>query len=179
MAAKRYGHSILFLSLGLTMLLTAKPADARNQKPDPCLDTATTQTALNECARKNRDRAQVRMERLLKRLRAEGTPAQKAWEAYRDAQLHDFYPEESRNQQGSVFPLCLANMETKLIEGRIRDLQVLTIKPQGDACIGFVSERRIQRGSKILSASWQYSDQDKHTLLCSGSKPGQVPAAKP
>jgi Lysozyme inhibitor LprI len=126
--------------------------------------------------RGKRDRAQARIEKLLKRLHAEGTPAQKAWEAYRDAQLRDFYPEESQNEKGSIFPLCLVTIETKLIEGRIRDLQALTIKYEGEGCAGFVLEGRAHRGGKILPASWQDSAENNGTSPCNGSKRDKVSA---
>jgi uncharacterized protein YecT (DUF1311 family) len=167
--------SRLIVSFGLALLALAGSAAAQKKKSDPCSDTsAMTQTAMNECARRNRDRAEARMQKLLKRLHAEGTPAQKTWEAYRDAQLKDFYPDETIGQQGSIFPLCQALIETKLIEGRIRDIQALTIKYEGDGCIGFVLEGRGDRLSRVVPTRSKNA-KGVSLLLCKHSKQDQSP----
>ena len=160
------------------MLLLPGVVQAQKRKPDPCLDTSSaTQATLNECARQKRDRAQARMQKLLTRLKAESTPAQKAWEAYRDAQLSDLYPVETRGEEGSIFPLCLLTLETKLIEGRIRDLQALTIKTEGEGCAGFVLQSQAGRNSRILTSQSRLLS--ANGSLCNGSKQEQVSKTTP
>jgi uncharacterized protein YecT (DUF1311 family) len=174
MNARQISCSIV--SFGLALLVLACNATAQQKKKsDPCSDTsATTQAAMNECAQRNRDRAEARMQKLLKRLHAEGTPAQKAWEAYRDAQLKDFYPDETLGQQGSIFPLCLVLIETKLIEGRIRDIQALTIKYEGEGCIGFVLEGRGDRLSRVVPTRSK-NGKGVNLLLCKDTRQDQSP----
>jgi uncharacterized protein YecT (DUF1311 family) len=174
MNARQINRSIA--SFGLALLMLAGNAAAQQKKKsDPCSDTsAMTQAAMNECARRSRDQAETRMQKLLKRLHAEGTPAQKTWEAYRDTQLRDFYPDETVGQQGSIFPLCLALIETKLIEGRIRDIQALTIKYEGDGCIGFVLEGRRDRLSRVVPTRSK-NTKGVSLLLCKATRQDQSP----
>ena len=56
------------------------------------------------------------------------SPEQKAWEAYRDAQLKAIYPATDNDtaEYGSVYPMCPATLKKRLTEGRIRDLKGLT-----------------------------------------------------
>src|SRR6266550_8492053 len=72
-----------------------------------------------------------------KRPRSANSPEQKAWEAYRDAQLAALYPRGDVSSYGSVYPLCLAILKKALTEGRIRDLKALTTSGEGDACYGY------------------------------------------
>jgi Lysozyme inhibitor LprI len=49
------------------------------------------------------------------------SPEQKAWEAYRDAQLRAIYPATDNDiaEYGSAYPMCLATLKKRLTEGRI------------------------------------------------------------
>ncbi len=117
----------------------------QRKKPKSCWDTAMTQLAMNECAGSELKAAQTRMAALLKKLSVTpDDPAQKAWEAYRDAQLEAIYPREGTPGYGSVFPMCFAILKTDLTEGRIRDLKALTTSGEGDVCYGLrpVAARR-------------------------------------
>lgn len=97
-----------------------------------------TQGEMSECAAKELHKAELKMERLLKQLGiAPGSPEQKAWEAYRDAQLTALYPPEDISSYGSVYPMCLAILKKTLTEGRIRDLRALTTSGEGDVCYGY------------------------------------------
>ncbi len=96
-----------------------------------------TQGGLNECAVKELHKAESKLERLLNQLGIRrDSPEQKAWEAYRDAQLAALYPQENTSSYGSVYPMCLAILKKTLTEGRIRDLKALT-SGEGDVCYGY------------------------------------------
>lgn len=73
-------------------------------------------------------------------------PAQKAWEAYRDAQLEAIYPKEKINDFGSVYPMCFARAKTALVNGRIFDLRALITPGEGDVCrgLGSITANRIK-----------------------------------
>ena len=76
---------------------------------------------------------------MLKRLGIDpNSPEEKAWEAYRDAQLKAIYPpvSDERVEYGSIYPMCWAMLKQKLTESRIRDLKALTIS-EGDGCLGY------------------------------------------
>jgi uncharacterized protein YecT (DUF1311 family) len=109
------------------------------QKSDPCKDTShMTQALMNDCALKNLHEAELKLERLLKQLGiAANSPEQKAWEAYRDAQVAALYPPGDTSSYGSVYPMCLAVLKQGLTEGRIRDLKALTTSGEGDVCNGY------------------------------------------
>ena len=127
------------LTLGLLMFSSSMVAQTHRQEPDPCKDTSKmTQRELNECAGKELHKAELKLERLLKQLGiGRDNPEQKAWEAYRDAQLAALYPQEDISSYGSVYPMCFAILKKALTEGRIRDLKALIISGEGDVCSGY------------------------------------------
>lgn len=127
------------LMLGLLISSCLAMAQTRKQKPDPCKDTShMTQGEMNDCALKDLHETELEMERLLKQLGiAPNSPEQKAWEAYRDAQLAALYPPGNISSYGSVYPMCLAILKKTLTEGRIRDLRALTTSGEGDVCYGY------------------------------------------
>lgn len=127
------------LMLGLVVLSSPIMAQTHRQKPDPCRDTSNmTQGGMNECAVKELHKAELKLERLLNKLGIRrDSPEQKAWEAYRDAQLAALYPQEDTSSYGSVYPMCLAIFKKALTEGRIRDLKALTTSGEGDVCNGY------------------------------------------
>jgi uncharacterized protein YecT (DUF1311 family) len=132
------------VGLALPVLLAAASMTAQTPappvaKPASCSQTAKTQKDLDQCAGKELKQAEARLATLLKRLGIDSSrPEQKAWEAYRDAQLNAIYPPSSdpRQEYGSVYPMCWANLKRKLTENRIRDLKALTTS-EGDACQGY------------------------------------------
>ena len=108
-------------------------------KVTSCSQTAKTQMDLNECAGRELQQAEARLAALLKRLGIDAnSPEEKAWEAYRDAQLKAVYPPvaDERAEYGSVYPMCLATLKKRLTENRIRDLKALTTS-EGDTCLGY------------------------------------------
>jgi uncharacterized protein YecT (DUF1311 family) len=102
------------------------------------------QADMNECAGKDLRRAEAELKKVLKNLGiGKDSAEQKAWEAYRDAQLAALYNELPVEKivagYGSVYPMCYATLKTKLTEGRIRDLNALTSPGEGDVCAGYRS----------------------------------------
>jgi len=132
------------LALGLLLSRSAIQAQAHREKPDPCKDTSNiTQREMNDCAVKELRKVEGNMERLLKQLGiAADSPEQKAWEAYRDAQLAALYPPGDTSNYGSTYPMCIAILRKTLIEGRIRDLKALTVSGEGDVCHGYRDRSR-------------------------------------
>ena len=126
------------LTLGLLMFSSTLAAQTHRQNPDPCKDTSKMgQTELNACAGKELQNAELKLEKLLKQLGiSKDDPAQRAWEAYRDAQLAVLYPQENISSYGSVYSMCIAILKKSLTEGRIRDLKALTTR-EGDVCSGY------------------------------------------
>jgi uncharacterized protein YecT (DUF1311 family) len=105
-----------------------------------CWDTATTPLTMNECTGKELRASEQRLASLLVKLHVSPEDAaQKAWEAYRDAQIEPIYPKESSQDNGSVFPLRLAKLKKTLTDGRIAELKNLTRSGEGDVCGGLKS----------------------------------------
>lgn len=127
------------LALGLLISSSPTMAQMHKRKPDPCRDTSHTgQQEMDQCAIHELQKTESRLDSLLKQLGiAKDSPEEKAWEAYRDAQLAALYPPEDISSYGSVYPMCLAFLKKKLTEGRIRDLKALTTSGEGDACYGY------------------------------------------
>jgi uncharacterized protein YecT (DUF1311 family) len=126
-------------ALALALLASPLTPQARRQTPDPCKDTShLDQRGLNRCAAQDMNSAEQKMERLLKRLGiAPDSPEQKAWVAYRDAQIAALYPpNEDVRDYGTVYPMCMALLRKTLAESRIRDLEALT-NAEGDVCSGY------------------------------------------
>jgi len=127
------------LMMGLLTSSCLAMGQTHKQKTDPCKDTShMTQAQMNDCALKSLHEAELKLERLLKQLGiAPNSPEQKAWEAYRDAQLAAVYQPGDTSSYGSVYPMCLAILKQALTEGRIRDLKALTASGEGDVCYGY------------------------------------------
>jgi uncharacterized protein YecT (DUF1311 family) len=138
------GVSLFAMSASLaaqTLAAKAAPQAASATKPSSCSQTAKTQMDLSACADRELKQAEARLAALLKRLGVDpNSSEEKAWEAYRDAQLKALYPPVANAQAeyGSVYPMCLTMLKRKLTESRIRDLKTLTTS-DGDACLGYRS----------------------------------------
>jgi uncharacterized protein YecT (DUF1311 family) len=137
------------VSVGVPLILVAASMSAqapapKSSSPSPaqaksCSQIATTQMDLDECAAKELKQAEARLAALLKKLGIDAnSPEEKAWEAYRDAQLKAIYPPvaDERAEYGSVYPMCLVTLKRKLTESHIRDLKMLTAS-EGDTCLGY------------------------------------------
>jgi uncharacterized protein YecT (DUF1311 family) len=114
----------------------SSPTSKSAAKAQSCSQTANTQADLGECAGKELKQAETRLAALLNELGVDSnSPEEKAWEAYRDAQLKAVSPPVSDEQAeyGSVHPMCWATPKRKLTQGRIHDLQMLTTS-EGDTC---------------------------------------------
>jgi uncharacterized protein YecT (DUF1311 family) len=139
----------------------------QSKKPKSCWDTAMTQLAMNECAGSELKAAETKMAALLKKLGVlPDNPAQKAWEAYRDAQLEAIYPQEGTPGYGSVFPMCFAKLKTDLTEGRIRDLKALTTSGEGDVCYG-LGPMAARRRSTLSAIPAKYLPTENHRRVSS------------
>jgi uncharacterized protein YecT (DUF1311 family) len=109
-------------------------------------ELATTQLEMNECAAAASEKAETEMSELYAQLlarasqkpmyRAKVETAQKAWLAYRDAELELKYPaEDKRTEYGSVYPMCFANDRRELTRERIAEIRAL-LKQTDDVCAG-------------------------------------------
>jgi uncharacterized protein YecT (DUF1311 family) len=127
-------------ALALYLFSGSLTAQMPSKGVDSCSQSANaTQTDMNQCTAKELQKAESRLAAVLKELGIDrNSPEQKAWEAYRDAQLKAIYPPTDNDiaEYGSAYPMCLATVKKRLTEGRIRDLKGLTTT-EGDVCHGY------------------------------------------
>ncbi|MYL83754.1 DUF1311 domain-containing protein [Desulfovibrio aerotolerans] len=63
--------------------------------------------------------------------------AQRAWVAFRDAEMGARYPAQDTSEYGSIFNLCWCNALAALTKRRTADLMLWRDGiPEGDACVG-------------------------------------------
>ncbi|WP_300157343.1 lysozyme inhibitor LprI family protein [Solidesulfovibrio sp.] len=63
--------------------------------------------------------------------------AQRAWLAFRDAEMAARYPAEDKSEYGTIFNLCWCNALASLTEARAAQLRPWRDGvPEGDACLG-------------------------------------------
>ncbi|HET9227515.1 MAG TPA: lysozyme inhibitor LprI family protein [Thermoanaerobaculia bacterium] len=108
-----------------------------------CFDTATTQLEMNSCAAEKYKKADAELNQVYKavleeykddalfieKLRA----AQRAWLAYRDAEVEAKFPR--REGEGSAVQMCIPLLQAQLTEERIKALREwLDGGEEGDIC---------------------------------------------
>jgi uncharacterized protein YecT (DUF1311 family) len=142
--------TIALLSVIVFCLLVTVPrlvAQNSSPKPPDCLDTAQTQSELNECAGGKATQADQKLneayQALLKKYADKAAfiarllKAQRAWVTFRDAQLEMKFP--PGEEAGSVEPMCYALYKAELTEQRSNELrQWLTGIEEGDVCCGSI-----------------------------------------
>ncbi|HYP52270.1 MAG TPA: lysozyme inhibitor LprI family protein [Pyrinomonadaceae bacterium] len=132
----------LVLCASLVMLA---PAQRRRPRRD-CYDTAQTQAAMNQCAAKELEQADAELNRVYRQLLEANkedrlfvekmTQAERAWVAFRDAQMDALYPpvDNPPASYGSVFPMCYGRAKAKLTRERTQQLKAMLDVREGDVC---------------------------------------------
>jgi len=129
--------SITF-TLSLAMVLFAASASANHPVPahrDRCLEQASTQLAMNDCADKERRRADRTVRALLKRVvegspkavRAERKKEQRAWMETRAIVCRK---EAAIHEGGSILPLVYASCLSSEARARAKSLRALLSAPR-------------------------------------------------
>lgn len=114
---------------------------------DPCMDHAQTQAAMNGCAMKsldtaNRELNQVYQQVLLKYAKdtvfvTKLKTAQRAWLAFRDAELAARFPSSDKSNYGSIYPMCADGELEAMTRKRTEELRAwLKGTQEGDVCAG-------------------------------------------
>jgi uncharacterized protein YecT (DUF1311 family) len=133
------------------ILLTAQVV--LGQGKDGCYDSAKTQADLNHCADNDYASADKKLnevyQQVLKQYATDSAfiaklkVAQRAWLAFRDAELQALYPAENKPAEyGSAWPMCRGQQLALLTEARVQELQRwLKGAKEGDACAGSVRDQ--------------------------------------
>lgn len=138
---------VLLASALPTLALAAAPA------PAPSCYDAPSQGALNQCAANEFKDADARLNRTWKAIQAKyaDSPlflaklklAQQRWLAFRDAELEARMPlaahADPTAEYGSVYPMCVGQIEAELTQQRVKQLQAwLDGVEEGEMCAGSI-----------------------------------------
>jgi uncharacterized protein YecT (DUF1311 family) len=119
----------------------------RKQRFADCDKTALTQADLTECGNNDYKSADDELNRTYQQLlkKTAGDPvaaqkiraAQRAWVAFRDAQIAALYPAEDKQKEyGTVFPMCANLALADLTRERTKMLTHMLNPAEGDVCGG-------------------------------------------
>jgi uncharacterized protein YecT (DUF1311 family) len=115
---------------------------------DKCMDNAPSQAAMNECASNSLGAADKELNQVYQQVLhkyakdtvfvAKLKAAQKAWLAFRDAELEARYPANDKSlEYGSVYPMCANNELEAMTRKRTEELRSwLKGAEEGDVCAG-------------------------------------------
>ena len=112
-----------------------------------CMDNAQSQAAMNACASQSLSAADKELNQVYQQVLhkyAKDTvfigklkAAQKAWLAFRDAELAARFPVEDKTNYGSVYPMCASNELEAMTLKRTEELREwLKGTQEGDVCAG-------------------------------------------
>ena len=130
--------TLLFISL-------LSGQEHKNESFNDCDRGAKTQAELTECAGNDfkgaDDELNATYQQLLKKAMGDAVAlrkiktAQRAWVAFRDAQIEAFYPAEDKQKEyGSVFPMCANLLLADLTRQRTKMLKEMLNSVEGDVC---------------------------------------------
>jgi uncharacterized protein YecT (DUF1311 family) len=126
----------------------APAATAASSSGDKCMDNAQSQAAMDACASQSLAAADKELNQVYQQVLAKYASdkvftaklrtAQKAWVAFRDAELEARYPASDKSlQYGSVYPMCANNELEAMTRKRIEELRAwLKGTQEGDVCAG-------------------------------------------
>jgi uncharacterized protein YecT (DUF1311 family) len=140
--------ALAFGSIAIAGTAPASAATAASSSGDKCMDNAQSQAAMDECASQSLAAADKELNQVYQQVLAKFASdkvftaklrtAQKAWIAFRDAELEARYPASNKSlQYGSVYPMCANNELEAMTRQRIEELRAwLKGAQEGDACSG-------------------------------------------
>jgi len=130
----------------LLLTCTRSPLAGRGALPQegPCWQSASAQLAMNQCAAEDFQKADAELNQTYERLLAKYADdpgkvarmkkAQRAWIAFRDAEVGALFAESDHPGRGSVWPMCRSLELAKLTAGRTKELTAILDAREGDVC---------------------------------------------
>jgi uncharacterized protein YecT (DUF1311 family) len=126
----------LLLILAAAFLLSGQSPEHKS-----CMAVASSQLQMNKCADEEAKRADAELDRVYQNLLAHAAKnkeavqkimaAQRAWIAFRDAQIESVFPAQDKQAQyGSIYPLCALEMRADLTRQRTAMLNAM-LNPKG------------------------------------------------
>jgi uncharacterized protein YecT (DUF1311 family) len=125
----------------------ASTAASPSSADDKCMDNAQSQAAMNECASNSLSAADKELnqvyQQVLRKYAKDAAfvgklkAAQKAWLAFRDAELAARFPDNDTTNYGTVYPMCANNELEAMTRKRTEELRAwLKGAEEGDVCAG-------------------------------------------
>ncbi|RDS85478.1 lysozyme inhibitor LprI family protein [Dyella psychrodurans] len=139
------------LALSGTATAGTAPVSAATAAPAPssdaCMNSAQSQSDMTACAMKGLNAADKELnqvyQQVLKKYAKDAVfvaklkAAQKAWLAFRDAELAARFPDSDKSHYGSVYPMCADNELEAMTRKRTEELRAwLKGTEEGDVCAG-------------------------------------------
>lgn len=140
--------ALAFGGISTASTTPATAAAAAASSGDKCMDNAQSQAAMDACASQSLAVADKELNQVYQQVLAKYASdkvftaklrtAQKAWVAFRDAELEARYPASDKSlQYGSVYPMCANNELEAMTRKRIEELRAwLKGAQEGDVCAG-------------------------------------------
>jgi uncharacterized protein YecT (DUF1311 family) len=137
--------SALAIASGTAVAGTTPAASAPSE--DTCMNNAPSQAAMSQCAANSLSAADKELNQVYQqvlRKYAKDTvfvgklkTAQKAWLAFRDAELAARFPDNDKSNYGSIYPMCADNELEAMTRQRTEELRAwLKGTQEGDVCAG-------------------------------------------
>jgi uncharacterized protein YecT (DUF1311 family) len=118
--------------------------EAETAAQSPCWQKALTTFEMGQCAAEDRKQADDELNKTYQQVLAlhRGGPAalarinraQRAWLAFRDAELDMLFAEEDRPHRGTMFSMCRVLRLVRLTEERTKALKQMLNPKEGDVC---------------------------------------------
>ncbi len=122
---------------------------------ESCMDKAKTQFDMNQCARREFEKADKELNRLYQAILTEYADdklfiekfkaAQRAWIRFRDSEMEALFPVQNKNEvynYGGVYPMCCSIWMENLTQDRIEQLKKWSGKiDEGDVCSGSIKNK--------------------------------------
>jgi uncharacterized protein YecT (DUF1311 family) len=129
----RGDNAVMNRLVPIALLLFVSTSVVSQSKENPCWKKAMAQSEMNHCASEDARAADAELNHvyqdLLSKTKGDANAAkklrdaQRAWIAFRDAELRALYPAEDKQREyGSIYPMCYAKMVTAMTKDRTAEL---------------------------------------------------------
>jgi uncharacterized protein YecT (DUF1311 family) len=139
------------LAISHTAVAATTPAAASTMAQasggDKCMDNAQSQADMTACSSQSLSAADKELNQVYQQVLSKYAKdpvfigklktAQKAWLAFRDAELAARFPDNDKSNYGSVYPMCAHNELEAMTRKRTEELRAwLKGTQEGDVCAG-------------------------------------------
>lgn len=140
-ASRESSTQMVTIALAL-LFATNTPSQTPGAHNSKCWDGATTQLAMNECAKLDVDAANQKMNTIYQDLLRSHDSifnsalrrAQRMWLRFRDAHIESIYPDREHRFYGSASQMCVSQLLAQMTLERTRQLRAFIDSREDDTC---------------------------------------------